>query len=94
MASASIPNLSSFSASQLQALLAACQNELLVRITGRISGGSSVGENFQMSLYTPEQLSELINAITFQLNLDTVEIRATPNFNNRDFYTSSNGIPI
>ncbi len=76
----SVPNLSSFSPAQLQALLAAAQAEILQRLTGRVQSGSSAGQNFAMNQYTTDELNRLVNALTSQLGLDTEMTFVRPNF--------------
>lgn len=78
--SVSIPNLSAFSSAELNALLTAAKAEILTRLTGRVSSGSSSGQQFAMAQYSTDELNRLINALTDALGLDTQETRVRPNF--------------
>lgn len=82
MASGSpVPNLSAFTAAELQALLTAAKAEVLTRLTGRVQSGSSTGQSYAMNLYTTDELNRLINSLTSALGLDTEMTFVRPNFN-------------
>lgn len=76
----SVPNLSAFSAAELQAMLTACKAELLARFTGRVNSGSSTGQQFAVTMYSTDELNRMVNAITAALGLDTQQQFVRPNF--------------
>ena len=78
--SSSVLNLSAFSPDELSALLTAAKAEILVRLTGRISSGSSTGQQYAMALYSTDELNRLVNSLTATLGLDVQETRVRPNF--------------
>ena len=85
-------NLSAFSNSELTALLTAAKAEVLVRITGRVDSGTSTGQNFHMNQKSDAQLTQLINALTAALGLDTEETRVRPCFSRQGY--GSAGAPV
>lgn len=75
-------NLGAFTTAELTSMLAAAKVEYLARMSkGRVKGGGSAAQQYQMDVMTVDQLTELINSLTGQLGLDNPNIRARPNFN-------------
>lgn len=74
-------NLSAFSPAEQRSLLTACKTEVLKRLTGRVSTGSSTGQSFGVELYDTDALNRLINALTLSLGLDNEQTFVRPNFN-------------
>lgn len=76
----SVPNLSSFSASELTSMLTAVKAEILVRITGRVQQGSSTQQSFGVNMMDTDALYRLNNALVDMLGLDAQETRVRPCF--------------
>lgn len=76
-------NFGAFTTAELTAWLTAAKAEYLNRMgTGRVKGGGSSAQNYQMELVTTEDLIRLINGLSAALGLDMSEtIRARPDFN-------------
>lgn len=77
-------NFGAFSTTELTAMLAAAKAEYLARITtGRVKGGGSAAQQYQMDIMTVDELVRLLNGLTSALGLDFSDtIRVRPNFNN------------
>lgn len=76
-------NFGSFTPTELTARLTAAKDEYFNRMgTGRVKGGGSSAQNYQVDVMTTEDLIRLINGLTAALGLDMSDtLRARPNFN-------------
>jgi len=76
-------NFGSFTPTELQTRLDAAKEEYFTRMTtGRVKGGGSSAQNYQMDVMTTDHLVLLINGLTAALGLDFSDtLRARPNFN-------------
>ena len=70
----------SFTAAEKTALLTAAKAEILKRITGRVTNGSSQAQQFGMTQMTTGDLTILVNALTVELGYSQPETRVAPNF--------------
>lgn len=70
-----------FSTAEKQALLDAAKSEVTRRMTGRVSSGSSAAQSYSMTQMTFDELVNLVNGLTEELGLNTVNARVRPNFN-------------
>lgn len=70
-----------FSSAEKQALLTAAKAEYLQRMTGRITSASSANQSYGFTQMTVDELTRLINGLTADLGLQTVNARVRPNFN-------------
>jgi hypothetical protein len=77
---ASTLDLGAFSSAEKSALLSAAKAEVLARFQGRVSSGSEGGGNFSVTLFSNDELTRLINALTEELGLSSVETRVRPTF--------------
>lgn len=76
-------NLGAFSPSELTSMLTAAKAEYILRITtGRVRGGGSAGQQYQMDTMSIDQLVQLMNALTTELGLDNDTLSIRPDFNN------------
>ena len=74
-------DLGSFSDSEKQALLSAAKAEVLVRLGGgRVVSGGGSGSNYSVATFSADELNRLINALTAELGLQSVETRVQPTF--------------
>ncbi len=76
-------NFGSFTPTELQTWLTAAKTEYLLRgTTGRVKGGGSSAQNYQMDTLSNEDLIRLINGLTSALGLDFGDtLRVRPTFN-------------
>jgi hypothetical protein len=70
-----------FSAPEKQTLLTTAKAEYVKRITGRVTQGSSAAQSYGLNLMEVGDLIRLINGLSADLGLNTVETRVAPNFN-------------
>lgn len=80
---AAILNFGTFSTTELNAMLVAAKAEYIGRITtGRVKGGGSAAQQYQMDVMSVDDLVRLLNGLTSALGLDFADtIRIRPNFN-------------
>lgn len=74
-----------FSSAEKSTLLTAAKAEYLKRITGRVQSGSSAAQSYSFTQMTLGELVNLINGLTDELGLTTVETRVRPNFNKNPY---------
>lgn len=73
-----------FSGSEKRAMLTAAKLEILRRMgKGRVTNGSSVGQQYGMTVMAYAELVSLINGLTVELGYQQPEIRVAPNFSGR-----------
>lgn len=86
-----ILNFGAFSVTELNSMLTAAKAEYLGRITtGKVKGGGSAAQQYQMDVMTIDELVRLLNGLTGALGLDFADtIRVRPNFNDRGCLPSS-----
>lgn len=78
----SVLNLGAFSSAEQTAILATAKAEYLGRITtGKVKGGGSSAQQYQMDVMSIDQLVDLINALTTELGLDCDTLTVRPDFN-------------
>jgi len=70
-----------FTTAEKTDLLKQVKAEYVKRLTGRVSQGSSAAQSYGLNLMEVGDLIRLINGLTMDLGLQTVEVRAAPNFN-------------
>lgn len=83
-----ILNFGAFSTTDLNAMLVAAKAEYIGRITtGKVKGGGSAAQQYQMDVMTVDELVRLLNGLTSALGLDFADtIRVRPNFNTHSCY--------
>lgn len=80
----SVLNLGAFTPTELQDLLTAAKAAYLSLITtGQVTGGGAAAQQYQMQRMSPDQLIQLMNAITTELGLDNDTLSVRPDFNTR-----------
>lgn len=79
MATATL-DFGAFTTTELNTMLTAAKAEILTRMTGRVSSGSSSGQQFGMTTMSYAELTNLINGLTVQLGYEQPEVRVAPNF--------------
>ena len=71
-----------FSTAEKQTLLTTAKAEYLKRLSqGRVTQGSSAAQSYGLDVMQIGDLIRLINGLTADLGLNTVETRVAPNFN-------------